>query len=42
MDRPLNPAEEATDSVNPGDQGLPVSDLSEFVKSESHAPAEPY
>ena len=41
MDRPLNPAEEAAKSVNPGDQGLPASDPSESVKSESHAPTEP-
>ena len=41
MDRPPNSAEEAAESVNPGDQGLPASDPSEFVKSESHAPTEP-
>ena len=41
MDRPPNPAEEAAESVNPGDQGLPISDPSESVISESHAPAEP-
>ena len=41
MDRPLNSAEEATESVNPGDQGLPASDPFESVKSESHAPIEP-
>ena len=41
MDHPPNPAKEATESVNPGDQGLAASDPSEFVKSESHAPAEP-
>ena len=40
MDRPLNPIEEAAESVNPGDQGLPTSDPSEYVRSESHAPAE--
>ena len=40
MDRPPNPAEEAAESVNLGDQGLPASDRSESVKSESHAPAE--
>ena len=40
MDRPLNLAEEATKSVNPGDQGLPASDPSESVRSESHVPAE--
>ena len=41
MDRPPNPVEEASESVNPGDQGLPASDRSESVRSESHAPAEP-
>ena len=41
MDRPPNLAEEAAESVNPGDQGLPASDRSESVRSESHAPAEP-
>ena len=41
MDRSPNSAEEATESVNPGDQGLPASDPFESVRSESHAPAEP-
>ena len=41
MDRPPNPVDEAAESVNPGDQGLPASDPSESVRSESHAPAEP-
>ena len=41
MDCPPNPVEEAVESVNPGDQGLPALDPSEFVKSESHAPVEP-
>ena len=41
MDRPSNLAEEATESVNPRDQGLPASDPSESVRSESHVPAEP-
>ena len=41
MDRPPNLAEEATESVNPGDQGFPAPDHSEYVRSESHAPAEP-
>ena len=41
MDRPPIPAEEATESVNPGDQGLPASDRSEYVRSESYALAEP-
>ena len=38
MDRPPNPTEEATESVNPEDQGLPASDPSESIRSESHAP----
>ena len=41
MDRPSNLAKEAAESVNLGDQGLPTSDPSESIKSESHAPAEP-
>ena len=41
MDRPPNPIEEAVESVNPIDQGLPASDPSEFVKSKIHAPTEP-
>ena len=41
MDHPLNPAEEAAKSVNPGDQGLPASNPFEYVRSESHAPIEP-
>ena len=41
MDRPPNLAEEAAESVNPGDQGLHASNPSESVKSESHAPTEP-
>ena len=41
MDRPPNPVEEATESVNLGDQWLPTSDPSESVRSKSHAPAEP-
>ena len=41
MDRPLNLAEEAAESVNPRYQGLPTSDPFESVRSESHAPAEP-
>ena len=41
MDRPPNLAKEAAESVNPGDQGLPASDPSESVRSESHAPVEP-
>ena len=39
MDRPPNPAEEASESVNLGDQGLPVLDPFEDVRSKSHAPA---
>ena len=41
MDHPPNPAEEAAESVNPGDQGLPASNPSESVRSESHAPTKP-
>ena len=41
MDRPPNPVKEAVESVNLGDQGLLASDPSEFVKSESHALADP-
>ena len=41
MDHPPNSAEEVAKSVNPGDQGLSASDPSEYVRSESHAPAEP-
>ena len=41
MDRPPNSAEEAAENVNPRDQGLPASDPSESVISESHAPTEP-
>ena len=41
MDHPPNPTEEAIESVNPGDQGLPALDPSESVRSESHAPVEP-
>ena len=41
MDRPPNPAEEAAESVNPGDQGLPASDTSKSVRSESHTPTKP-
>ena len=41
MDCPPNSAEEAAESVNPGDQGLPASDPSESVRSESHALAKP-
>ena len=41
MDYPPNPVEEAVESVNPGEQGLPASNPSEFVKSESRAPVKP-
>ena len=41
MDRPLNPVKEEVESVNPGDQGLPALDPSEYVKSKSHTPVEP-
>ena len=41
MESPPNPAEEPVERVNPGDQGLPASDPSESIRSESHAPAEP-
>ena len=41
MDLPPNSTKEATESVNPGDQGLPALDPSESVRSESHAPTEP-
>ena len=41
MNRPPNLVEEAAESVNPGDQGLPASDRSESVRSECHAPAKP-
>ena len=41
MDRPPNLVEEAVESVNPKEQGLPTSDSSESVRSESHTPAKP-
>ena len=41
MNRPQNLAEEAAKSVNLRDQGLPASNPSEYVRSESHTPAEP-
>ena len=40
MDRPPNPVEEPVESVNPKEQGLPTSDSSESIRSESHALAE--
>ena len=41
MYHPPNSVEEAAKSVNPGDQGLPASDPSEYFRSESHIPVEP-
>ena len=41
MDRPPNPTEEAVESVNLRDQGLPALNPSESVRSESNAPDEP-
>ena len=41
MDRPPNPAEEAAESVNPGDQGISAFDPYESVRSESQVMAEP-
>ena len=41
MESPPNPVEEATKHVNPGDQGLPASDPSEYVRSESQTFVEP-
>ena len=41
MDHPSDSAEEATESVNLGDQALQAPDPSESVRSESIAPAEP-
>ena len=41
MGCPSNSTEEAAKSVNPGDQGLPASDPFEYVRSESHSPADP-
>ena len=40
MDRTLNPTEETSESVNPGDQGLSASDPSAYVRSESEVPDE--
>ena len=40
MDRPPDPVEEAIESVNPKEQGLPASNPQESFRSESHAPAE--
>ena len=41
MDRPPNSTEEAVESINLGDQGLPTSNPSESIRSESHSPIEP-
>ena len=41
MDHPTNSVKEVAESVNPGDQGLPSSNPSESIRSESHAPFEP-
>ena len=41
MDRSPNPAEEAAESVNPGDQGISASNPSESVRSDSQVSAEP-
>ena len=41
MDCPPNPTEEAAESVNPREQGLPASDPSEYVISESQVSTEP-
>ena len=41
MDRLLNLVEEVVESVNPREQGLPASDPSEDVRSESQTPAKP-
>ena len=40
MDRLPNPVEEAIESVNPKEQGLPASNPYESFRSERHAPAE--
>ena len=41
MDCPPNRVEEGVENVNPKEQGLPASDSSEYVKSESQAPTKP-
>ena len=41
MDRLPNPAEEVSESVNPGDQGISASDPSESIRSESQVLVEP-
>ena len=39
MNRPPNPAEEAAESVNPGEQGLPALDPYESIIIESQVSA---
>ena len=41
MDRLPNLVEEVIESVNPREQGLPASDPSESVRSESQTPTKP-
>ena len=41
MDRPPNSVEEATESVNPREQGLSAFDPSKSVRSESNVPNKP-
>ena len=41
MDRLLNLVEEVVESVNPREQGLPASEPSESIRSESQTPAKP-
>ena len=41
MDCLPNLVEEAVEGVNPREQGLPASDPSEYVRSESQNPAKP-
>ena len=41
MDHAPNLVEEGVERVNPNEQGLPVSDSSGSVKSESQAPTRP-
>ena len=41
MERPPNPVEEANESIKPREQGLPASDSSESVKSDSQALVKP-
>ena len=41
MERPPNQVEEADESIKPREQGLPASDSSESVKSESQTLVKP-